>query len=340
MRTPETSIFEIDSIDLQFGGSLTNARLAYTTWGKLNSARDNVVLFPTFYTGTHTDNATMIDKGRALDTDKYFIIVPNMFGNGVSSSPSNTPVPYAAADFPGISVLDNVICQQRLLEEVFGIKSIKLVIGWSMGAMQAYQWGAAYPDQVQNMLCICGSARISPHNRVFLDGVESALRADQQFNDGRYIDKPVSGLKAFARVYAGWAYSQAFYRDGLYKDLGFTTTEELLLSWENDHLVWDANDLLAMLWTWKHADIGNTPGMDKDFNRALASITARSVIMPCTTDLYFTVADNAYEVEHLPHGELRVIESDWGHIAGRPDRVPEVSQLIDATIMELLEARS
>ncbi len=340
MITPETSIFEIDGIDLQYGGSLKNARLAYATWGELNSDRDNAVLFPTYYTGTHKDNATMIGKGRALDPDRYFIIVPNMFGNGVSSSPSNMLAPCAAADFPGISILDNVICQQRLLDEVFGITSIKLVMGWSMGAMQAYQWGAAYPDQVQNMLCVCGSARVSPHNRVFLDGVESALRADQQFNDGRYTDKPVQGLKAFARVYAGWAYSQAFYRDALYKDLGFETIEELLLSWEQDHLAWDANDLLAMLWTWKHADIGKTPGMDNNFNKALASITARSVIMPCNTDLYFTVADNAGEIAHMPNAELRVIHSDWGHIAGGPGRVASVSDFIDKTIDELLLNKS
>ena len=259
-----------------------------------------------------------------------------MFGNSISASPSNMPAPYAAADFPGISILDNVNSQQRLLHEVFGITSIKLVLGWSMGAMQAYQWGVAYPDQVQNMLCICGSARVSPHNRVFLEGVESALRADQGFNDGHYTEKPVQGIKAFSRVYAGWAYSQAFYRDGLYRELGFDNIDELLLSWEQDHLDWDANDLLAMLWTWKHADIGITPGIDNDFKKALGAITARSVIMPCATDLYFTVADNAYEVEHLPHGELRVIDSDWGHIAGGPDRVPAVSRLIDSAIKELL----
>lgn len=337
MATPDPAVFEIDSIDLQFGGQLENARLAYATWGELNTERDNVVLFPTYYTGTHSDNAALIGKGRALDPDRYFIIVPNMFGNGVSSSPSNTPAPYAAADFPGISILDNVQCQQRLLHEVFGITSIRLVMGWSMGAMQAYQWGAAFPDMVDNMLCVCGSARVSPHNRVFLDSVATALRADQQFNGGHYAETPVQGLKAFARVYAGWAYSQAFYRDELYRDLGFNNIEELLVSWEQDHIAWDANDLLAMLWTWQHADIANTPGTDNDFIKALGSIKARSIVMPCNTDLYFTVADNVHEVEHMTSAELRVIDSDWGHIAGGPGRVPEVSRLIDEAITQLLD---
>ena len=161
--------------------------------------------------------------------------------------------------------------------------------------------------------------------------------ADSTFKQGRYSQPPESGLRAFARVYAGWAYSQTFYRDGLYRELGFNSTEDLLRGWEQDHLAWDANDLLAMLWTWQHADISQTPGMDGDFIKALSTISARSLIMPCDTDLYFTVADNAFEVEQMPNAELRVIRSDWGHVAGGPDRVAAVSKQIDNAIAELLE---
>ena len=337
MTKSQVATFEPGTVALQYGGELSGAELSYATWGELNSARDNVILFPTYYTGTWEDNASMIGKGRALDPDRYFIIVPNMFGNGVSSSPSNMQAPFAGADFPGVSVLDNVVCQQRLLEQVFGISTVKLVLGWSMGGMQAYQWATAFPEQVKNMLCICGSARVSPHNHVFLDGIKTALCADSTFKQGRYSQPPESGLRAFARVYAGWAYSQTFYRDALYRELGFNSTEDLLRGWEQDHLAWDANDLLAMLWTWQHADISQTPGMDGHFIKALSTISAHSLIMPCDTDLYFTVADNAFEVEHMPDAELRVIRSDWGHVAGGPDRVAAVSKQIDKAIAELLE---
>ncbi len=337
MIEPQPATFETGKIALQYGGELSGATLAYATWGELNSERDNVILFPTYYAGTWEDNASMIGPDRALDPERYFIIVPNMFGNSVSSSPSNMLAPYAGADFPGVSVLDNVICQQRLLEEVFGISAVKLVLGWSMGGMQAYQWATAFPGLVENMLCVCGSARVSPHNLVFLDGIKSALCADRAFKQGRYSQQPESGLRAFARVYAGWAYSQAFYRDGLYRELGFDTIDDLLKGWEQDHLAWDANDLLAMLWTWQRADISQTPGVDGDFTKALSTISARSLIMPCDTDLYFTVADNAFEVEHMSNAELRVIRSDWGHVAGGPDRVAAVSKQIDNAISELLQ---
>ncbi len=329
--------FDIDKLELQYGGELQDARLVYATWGELNAARDNAILFPTYYTGTHESNAAIIGKGRALDPEKYFIIVPNMFGNGISTSPSNSPAAYHGADFPGVSILDNVRCQHQLLTEVFGIEKLPLIMGWSMGAIQTYQWAVAYPDFMDKFLCICGSARISPHNLVFLEGVKSALLADQNFKQGRYTEQPKAGLKAFGRVYAGWAYSQTFFRDALYRQQGFEDIEALLKFWEEDHLSWDANDLLAMLWTWQHANIANTPGMDSSFEKALSGIRASGIIMPSDTDLYFTVADNAYEVEHIPDAELRIIRSDWGHIAGGPGRVVAVSDFIDQAIIELLQ---
>src|SRR5687768_1098804 len=88
------AVFELGDVVLQSQLTLRRARLAYKTYGKLNSRRDNAILFPTFYGAQHTQNEPLIGPGLALDPQTYFIIVPNMFGNGVSSSPSNTPPPY------------------------------------------------------------------------------------------------------------------------------------------------------------------------------------------------------------------------------------------------------
>ena len=87
--------------------------------------------------------------GRAIDPAKHFVIVPNMFGNGLSSSPSNTPPPIDRAAFPRVTVYDNVSAQHRLVTEHLGITRLKLVAGFSMGAQQAFQWGALYPDMVR-----------------------------------------------------------------------------------------------------------------------------------------------------------------------------------------------
>jgi homoserine O-acetyltransferase len=334
--TLDYQTFDLGDIKLQSGQVLPDAKLAYMTYGTLSAAKDNVILFPTYYTGTHRSNEAVIGTEWALNPDRYFIIVPNLFGNGLSSSPSNTPIPYGGPNFPRISIYDNIQCQQRLLTEKFGIDAIALVFGWSMGAIQAYHWAALYPDQVQRMLAVCGCAKTSPHNKVFLAGVRSTLMADATWNNGNYRQPPEQGLKAFGRVYAGWAYSQSFYRNGLYRDMGFATIDELLIWWEDDHLGWDANDLLAMMDSWEDADISANPTYQGDFAAALGAITAKAIVMPCSTDLYFPPEDNVREVEQMPNAELRVIQTDWGHCGGGPNRNPEVTRVIESALHDIL----
>jgi homoserine O-acetyltransferase len=327
--------FTLGDVVLQSGATLWQATLAYQTYGALNAARDNVVLIPTFYGGHHTDVELMLAAGRAIDPAKYFVVVPNLLGNGLSSSPSNTPPPLDRAAFPDVTVYDNVVCQHRLVTRHLGIDRIRLVAGFSMGAQQAFQWGALFPDVVSAIAPICGTARTSPHNYVFLEGLKAALTADAAFNDGWYDVPPVKGIIAFARVYAGWVYSQDFYRDREYTKMGLSSIDDVLRFSEARYRSRDANDLLAMLWTWQHADISANPRFNGDLAAALAAITARAIVMPSRTDLYFRVRDNELEVPSMPNAELRPIPSNWGHAAGRGTNPPD-NQFIDAALKELL----
>jgi len=206
-------IYDLGDVRLQRGATLRDCKLAYKTFGKLSAAKDNAIVYPTWYSGQHYDNEWLVGSGMALDPDKYFIIIPNMLGNGLSSSPSNTPEPYNGSRFPLVTACDNVRVQHRLVTEKFGIKKLPLVTGWSMGALQTFHWGALYPDMVERIAPFCGSAKCSRHNFVFLEGVKAALTADAAFMDGWYKEKPAKGLRAMARVYAGWGFSQAFYRE-------------------------------------------------------------------------------------------------------------------------------
>uniref|UniRef100_UPI000F5F4F26 alpha/beta fold hydrolase n=2 Tax=Pseudomonadota TaxID=1224 RepID=UPI000F5F4F26 len=135
-------IYDLGNLTLQRGATLRDCKLAYKTFGQLNAAKDNVIVYPTWYSGQHYDNEWLIGPGMALDPAKYFIIIPNMLGNGLSSSPSNTPEPYNGPRFPQVTAYDNVRAQHRLVTEKFGIKHIRLVVGWSMGALQTFHWGA------------------------------------------------------------------------------------------------------------------------------------------------------------------------------------------------------
>ena len=330
-------VFELGDINLQSGLKLRGARLAYKTYGELNAGRDNAIVFPTFFGSQHTANEPMIGQGMALDPGKYFIIVPNLFGNGLSSSPSNTHPPYDRARFPKITYYDNIMCQHRLVTERLGVERIALVCGFSMGAQQSFHWGALFPDMVERIAPWCGSARTSPHNFVFLEGVKAALCSDDAWNGGWYDRPPTKGLRAMARVYAGWAPSQAFYRERVYLEMGFSSLEDYLITaWEGRYLQLDANDILAMVSTWQHGDISNNPLYEGDFVKALCSIKAKALVMPSQTDQYFPPEDNEFEAAHMPNADLRVIPSIWGHLAGGPGRNPEDTQFIDSMLKELL----
>lgn len=332
---PDYEIFELGDVRLQSGLTLRQAKLAYKTYGKLAAAGDNVIVMPTFYSGQHTENEAMIGAGRALDPARYFIVMPNMFGNGLSSSPSNTPPPFDRGAFPQVTLYDNVICQHRLIAEHLGISRIELVVGFSMGAQQAFQWGALYSDMVQAIAPFCGSARTSPHNYLFLEGVKATLLADGAFADGWYQTPPVKGLRAFSRVYAGWAFSQDFFREHEYNKMGLASLEDAVMFLEGFFRRRDANDLLAMLRTWQCADIGANPIYNGDLAAALRAIRARAIVMPCETDLYFRVRDNALEVEQMPNAQLRPIPSIWGHAAGLGVNAAD-NHFIDAALSELL----
>ena len=334
---PDYQIFEAGDVVLQSGLTYRGARLAYKTYGTLDAARRNVIVHPTSYGAQHYDLEWAIGEGRALDPTRYFIVIPNMFGNGLSSSPSNTPPPFDRARYPHFTMADNVRLQQRLLEQVFGIERIKLVYGFSMGAQQAFHWAALFPDRVERILPICGSARTSPHNRVFLEGVKAALTADPAWQDGWFATQPVRGFQAMGRVYAGWGLSQAFYREEVWRRLGFSSLEDFLIgSWEANFRRRDANDLLAMLWMWQRADISANELYNGDLGKALGAITADAMIMPCETDLYFTVEDNRREVARMKRAELRPIPSIWGHRAGNPVFNPEDADFINNAVRDLL----
>jgi homoserine O-acetyltransferase len=330
--------YELGDVPLLSGEKLNSAYLIYKTYGELNKSKDNVVVLPTFYTGSHQRNEGFFGKGRAIDPDRHFIISINMFGNGFSSSPSNTKAPQDGPRFPHISLWDNIACQYKLLTEHLGIDRIALVTGWSMAGCQAYQWAAQYPDFVDAILPFCASAKISPHNFVFLEGVRAALCADQNWNQGNYTSPPIDGLKAFARVYAGWAFSQTFYRDSMYKKIGYESLEDLLVDWENDHAQnWDANNLLCKLKTWQTSDISIGPLYNGNIEMALKAIKAKTILMPCTHDLYFPPEDNAIEANYIGNADFRPFDSSWGHCAANPGNDPDFTAALEQAIKELIE---
>jgi homoserine O-acetyltransferase len=325
--------FRLSPFETQ-GRAKLDIQLCYRTTGQLNATGDNAIVVLTSYAAQDDEAAGLVGPQAGLDLSGYFVVFINMLGNGLSSSPSNTPPPFDGPRFPGFTVHDNVHCQ-RLLVESLGVSRVRLVTGFSMGALQTFEWGCQHDDIVDAILPICGAARVSRHNWLFLDGAKAALMADSGYAGGDYATPPQTGLEAFSRVYAGWAMSQQFFREALYRTMGLEDVEAVVVFMQNYFQRRDANDLLAMLWTWQHADISANSRFHGDLDAALAAITARAIVMPGSTDLYFTVADSEIEVHHMPNAELRVIDSPFGHLAGS-GQIPEGKGVIDAAIRELL----
>ncbi|EWS59141.1 Homoserine O-acetyltransferase [Methylibium sp. T29-B] len=171
--------FDIGDLVLEEGGTIRSCRIAYATFGTLSAAKDNAILVPTWFSGTSKImEQAYIGPGRALDPEKYFIVVANQIGNGLSSSPHNTAWPLGMANFPKVRIGDDVVAQQRLLKGRFGIESLALVVGGSMGAQQTYEWAVRFPDAVKRAAPIAGTAKNTPHDFLYAQSLCDAITSD------------------------------------------------------------------------------------------------------------------------------------------------------------------
>ena len=329
--------FTLKNFELQCGRVLPEATLVYQTYGQLASDRANVILYPTSYGAQHMDIDWLIGGDRILDPNRWFIVIVNQFGNGLSTSPSNDARCGLAEDGFWFTHFDNVRAQKTLLREAFGVEKLALIYGWSMGAQQGYYWGTYYPDRVERIAALCGTAKTTEHNQIFLASLRSALTADPTWNGRRFDGIPDRGYRAYARIYASWAASQAYYREQLYRQFGYDSLEDYLVrSWEAGYRKRDPHNLIAMIDTWLRCDVGNTPLYQGDYAKALGSIQARTLVMPAETDLYFTPEDCKAEAALIPGADYRPIPSIWGHRAGNPYQNPEDEAFIRTAVQALL----
>lgn len=336
---PETQFFEREvtlSAQSEPAGAKFPAKLAYWTFGKPSSP---AVLLPTCYGGTLANTLPFLYDAEKqsepiLPPSKYFVIVAGLLAGSESSSPSNQPPPWDGPNFPHTTYEDNMRLQYALCETL-GVKRLYLYAGFSMGGQQAYHMSALYPDFVENMVCLAGSARTSWHNWCFLEGPKHALIMSKDYHDGHYKEPAKHGTKAFSRVYSTWALSQGWFRQRCWEDAGYKTLQDYLeANWSG---LGDANDLLALLWTWQKGDITLYYPEDKgDLAKTLGRIKARCLIFPSRTDTYFPPEDNEEEVKHLKHGEFKCIETVYGHIAGGGSGTEEDTKYIIQEIKRFL----
>ncbi|KAJ7647687.1 Alpha/Beta hydrolase protein [Roridomyces roridus] len=314
--------------------------LAYRTFG---DPQNPAVFIPSCYGGKLETTLTFLytpsKDGPPRVLHDYFVVVCGLLGGSESSSPSNAVEAQHGPRFHPTTYEDNIRLQHALCQAL-GITKLAGYIGFSMGGQQAYHMAALYPDFVSHIVVLAGSARTSWHNWSFLEGPKAALVHSVDFHDGHYQTPATRGTKAFSRVYSTWALSQAWFRERSWEVLGFKSLEEFLqVRWEGGMGAWDAHDLLCLLQTWQRGDISIFgPEEEKgDLAKALARIKAKVLVMPSRTDMYFPPEDSEFEVKHLQHGELQVIESIWGHFAGGGGGTEQDNEFIVAHVGRFLK---
>lgn len=312
--------FELKGFTLK-SGVVLDLKLAYQTYGKLNKEKSNVILFPTHFAGKHTDNEWLIGDGKALDTSKYFIIVPNLFGNGLSSSPSNTKGIYGGSQFPQTDIQDNVIAQYNLLTQYFKIKKINLAIGYSLGATQVYNWAHLFPEMISKMVIYAGGIKASDQFNLIKSASISILEADvnninKESNTTGVIGKG-NTVRLMAKAYIPWIFSHKFFKDSLYsKRINIPTIKHLMDNIELSFLEYTKEDLGIMLLTENIVSPKKTDDSDRNHKNILSRIKAKVLLMPCKTDLLFPIEDSYNEAKFISNVEVAPIPSLWGHAAG------------------------
>lgn len=311
--------FVVSNFKTESGVTLPRAVLVYGTYGHLNAAKDNVILLPSHYMADFHGYEWLIGPDKALDSAKLFLVATEMFGNGHSSSPSNTAEPFYGPRFPVTTIRDNVEIVHRLLTEELKVTHLRAIVGFSMGAEQAFQWAVSYPDFADRIVATSGTAKCYPHGVVRLESQISAIAADDAFKNGDYTSPPTKGLEAFAMVWTAWLFSQEWWRRELWRadSPPGATFESVVHEFRTNFIPGaDANNLILQARAWEKHDVGTTPGFNGDVEKALRSIKVPVLYMPSETDLYFPLTDARYEAGFIPHVTLMPIPSLWGHTAG------------------------
>jgi homoserine O-acetyltransferase/O-succinyltransferase len=184
---------------LEKGGVIHDFRLGYRTAGQLDAEKTNAILWPTWLGGTSEELLPYAGPNNVVDTRRYFVIFADAIANGVSTSPSNSQR-QPRLNFPEFTIRDMVESEYRLATEIFHLKHLHAVIGISMGGMQAFEWSAAYPEFMDEVIPVAGSPQSTSYDKLLWTSQIDALRLDPEWHGG-YGTKPMTaGLLLYNEI--------------------------------------------------------------------------------------------------------------------------------------------
>ena len=304
----ELKFAELGDFRLVSGEVIRDCRLGYRTFGKLNAEKSNAVLFPTWFTGTTENLVGLIGPGKLVDPDKYFVILADALGDGVSSSPSNSKQqPHMR--FPAFTIGDMVNSQHTLVEHVLRIPHLHGVMGISMGGMQTFQWMVAYPDFTDLAIPIVGSPKLTSYDLLLWQSGIHAIQADVNWKDGDYTSPPEAGLRTLADIDALAIQTPSYrVRETRPEDFG-----KFLETTERDTIHgFDANNWIRQAQAMMGHDVSRP--FNGDMAKAAAAVNARVLVIVALQD-HMVNPQPALAFAGLLHAPTLELDSDCGHLA-------------------------
>ncbi|CDY77615.1 Homoserine O-acetyltransferase [Caballeronia glathei] len=310
-------------LPLESGQVIKDFSLSYETYGTLNAAKSNAILMVTAIGGNHHRLDYLIGPGKALDTNRYFIITTDAIGNGLSTSPSNSTAQPGMA-FPRFVIRDMVESQYRLVTAKFGIEHLFAVVGASMGGMQTLQWGVSHPGMMDALVPIVPLGRTPPWTKTVLELTRQEIMGDPAWDGGNYRQPPEKGMRMWAGTMALITRTPELMKNTV-------TNSDDAAPWlrKTEDSAWknfDARNWIYQTWAYDAHDLGTTPGFGGDYYKALRSIRARMLVLAGVGDL-LNPEPEALEVASYVHGaQFESIEPRWpsGHFSAAGTTQPEV----------------
>ena len=300
----EQHFANIGDLKLQNGGVIRNCRVGYRTFGKLASDKSNVIVFPTWASGTTEQLKGSIGPGKLIDSSTYFVVAIDALANGVSSSPSNSRL-QPRMSFPKFTLRDTVESQHRLLTHVLKIDRAKAIVGISMGGMQVFQWLVTYPSFMEKAIPIVGTTRPAPYDVMLWHAQIEALTRDRDWRGGRYSVNPARVLDfAFGELLLTTPadYNRRKTREQVLADLAKAQHERRF----------DANDKIRQVQAMLELDVSREFGGSME--RAAQAVKANVFVVVAKFDHVVTPGP-ASEFATLLGAKLLDLDGDCGHLA-------------------------
>lgn len=297
---------QLGDFKLENGQVIRDCRIGYRTFGKLNKARSNAIIVPTWAGGTTEQLKGSIGPGKLADSDRYFVIAVDALSNGVSSSPSNSKL-QPRMSFPNFTLRDTVNTQYELATRVLKLNHVKAVIGISMGGMQTFQWLVSYPDFMDLGVPIVGSPRLAPYDLLLWQAQLDGIMNDRNWNNGEYAVNPARSPEyEFASLLLTTPdhFNKEMTREKVF--------DELKKAREANGGGFDANDKVRQVQAMMSLDV--SAPYTGSLAQAAGRVKAKVFVVVAKFDHVVTPGP-ALEFAQLLHAKVLVLEGDCGHIA-------------------------